>query len=295
MNKPITHISLSIIFPNLNGRKADLYDLLESIKDSSFLKKKLEVIMVDNGSSKTSLLDIKKSYPWLKVIELNSNYGFAKAVNIGVKTCRGSYIFVTNNDVILKYDCLKLLVNFLKHNPSVGIVGGRVYQAKTTKKILYSALKYNFYTGLFKTLPDVDNTQVTDWVPGSGLCCSKKLWLKLSGFDEDFFFTGEDLDFCLRTRKLGYKIIYFPQAIMWHQNGGTVNRKQFINFKYYYGYRGKFRLIFKHGNMFQIITSIILQFFFYTPYRLIILGEKSLIPLIRAFLWNIKYSLKIYE
>ena len=120
------------------------------------------------------------------------------------------------------------------------------------------------------------------------MCFSKWLWESLDGFDEGFFFTGEDADFCLRATKAGYKSIQLPNLDIKHKDGMTINRSEMSYFKYYEGYKSKFRLILKHANILQIITSFILQFAVYMPYRAIVIREKSTIPLLQAFLFNIK-------
>lgn len=280
--------SISIIFPNYNGNKENLTSLLQSIQKSVYPKQKITVTLVDNDSTDDSVLFIKRKFPWVNIIKLGKNYGFAKAVNKGAKKSKEEYFFITNNDVVLEKNCLKNLIEYLLTHPQVGIIGGKTYRMNPPDKILYSAYKYNFYTGLFTMAKDADKIQEADWIPGCGMCCGRPLWEKLGGFDEDFFFTGEDLDFCLRAKYEGYKILYYPKAILWHSDGSTINLSKFSYFKYYEGYKSKFRLILKHASILQISLAFILQFAVYLPYRTIILREKSTIPLLQAFLWNMK-------
>jgi len=280
--------SVSIIFPNYNGNKKNLTALLQSIQKSVYPKQKITVTLVDNGSTDDSVLFVKRKFPWVNIIKLGKNYGFAKAVNKGAKKSKEEYFFITNNDVVLEKNCLKNLIEYLLTHPQVGIIGGKTYRMNPPDKILYSAYKYNFYTGLFTMAKDADKIQEADWIPGCGMCCGRPLWEKLGGFDEDFFFTGEDLDFCLRAKYEGYKILYYPKAILWHSDGSTINLPEFSYFKYYESYKSKFRLILKHAGILQISLAFILQFAVYLPYRTIILREKSTIPLLQAFLWNLR-------
>lgn len=288
--KPLHLPSLSIIFPNLNGNKKDLVQLFQSIQNSNYPKEMIEVILVDNGSKNellngikniTSMTRIKK----MTIIKNKTNLGFAKAVNQGVNKSVGEYLFITNNDIVLEKNCLNNLIRFLLKQPNVGIVGGKTYR-KYTHTIIHPAPHYNFYTGLFHDAKDPQKTQQADWIPGSGFCCSKNLFEKLGGFDEEFFFTYEDFDFCLRAKRKGYQVIYYPKAVLWHRDGATINKKEFAFFKYYQGYRGKLRLLIKHASLLQILTSFLLQFFIFAPYRRLVLGEKSFIPLLHALFWN---------
>lgn len=273
--------SLSIIFPNFDGDKKDIMRLLQSIQDSNYPKGRIEVIIVDNGSTDDSLGIIGN----FQLIRNKTNLGFAKAVNQGVKKSIGEYLFITNNDIVLEKNCLNNLIQFLLKHPNVGIAGGKTYRT-ATHIVIHPAPRYNFYTGIFKDAKDPEKTQEADWISGSGICCSKALFKKLDGFDEGFFFIYEDLDLCLRAKQKGYKIVYYPKAILWHKDGATINKKEFSFFKYYQGYKGKLRLLIKHASPLQIFTSFMLQIFIFAPYRQIILGEKSFLPLLHALWWN---------
>lgn len=288
MNRANNNPSLSIIFPNWNGNKQDLLLLLNSIKQSNYIKNKLEVVMVDNGSTDDSVEFVSQRFPWVKIIKLPKNFGFAKAVNIGIKQSTNEFLFITNNDVRLDKNCLDYLVQFLDNNPWVGVVGGKIYNQKYKKRILSAALSYNFFTGRFTMSKRLNKLQEVDWVAGCGMLCSKALWKKLRGFDEDFFFTGEELDFCLRAQYLGLKNIYYPKAYLWHKGGSTSGRVELFRFKYYEEYKSKLRLIFKHGNFLQMLSAFSLQFFLFTPYRVLILKEGNLMLFIKALIWNLK-------
>lgn len=280
---------VSIIFPNYNGGQQPL-DCLTSIRKLNYPKEKIGVIVVDNNSKDGSDLAIKEKFPEVKLIKNKQNLGFAKAVNLAIKFTSSEYIFVTNNDVIFDKNCFANLVKFAKEHPEVGVTGPVVFPAKKNakkkgKELPIKSLQYNLYTGLFK---ESEKAGETDWIAGVGMFFSKELWTKLGGLDEGFFFTFEDLDFCLRVKKSGLEVIHNPEAVIWHKGGSTVNMPHLRYFKYYQSYKSKFRFILKHGNLLQIISVFLLQFAVFTPYRFLILGEKSFVPMVDAFLWNLK-------
>lgn len=276
---------ISIVFPNLNGSNL-MIDCLKSIQNLNYPKSKIETIVVDNHSIDGSQQKIKRSYPHIKLIENKANFGFAKAVNQAIEYSRSTLIFVTNNDVVLERNCLKVLSNYLITHKNVGIVGPYVH---SQKKILHSFLTFNFYTGFIKKKVSNSKEVESDWIEGSGMLFKRTLWEKLGGFDEGFFFIFEDLDFCTRAAKIGYKIISLKDAIIQHKVGATVNRKEMLTLKYYEGYKSKFRFLLKHASVAQIITALGLQFAIYTPYRFLIIREPSLIPLIRATVWTLTH------
>lgn len=292
MNNPLPKVS--IIFPNYNGGRLNL-DCLQSIEKLNYPKEKIETIVVDNGSTDESDIKIKSKFRNVKLIKNKQNLGFAKAINIGAKIAKGSFLLITNNDIIIDKDCVGNLVNFLQKTPSVGIIGPAIYDLKNPQKILGYPLRYHFYLGTFTNLPFINSPQEVDWVQGCSLLCWAKLFKKLGGFDEGFFFTGEELDFCFRAKKIGYKTVYYPNAKIWHAGGTTINQPAMENFKYLEGYKSKFRLLFKHATLLQIATALTLQFLIFTPYRTLILREKSLVPAIRAFIWNLANLPKTFK
>lgn len=278
---------VSVIFPNLNGDRKLLSALFKSIEKSNYPKDKVETVMVDNNSTDGSKEFVKKKFPQVKVISLKKNYGFAKAVNIGIENSKGTYLFITNSDVELEKNCLANLIKFLLQNPKVGVVGGKVNDYKNRRQISCSALAYSFSTGNFVMSKKINQIQNSDWVIGCSMCTSRSLWKKLSGFDEKFFFSGEELDFCLRAKYAGYKIIYNPHGLLWHVGGATIKKPKHRKLSFEI-YKSKLRIILKHGSISEIFTAILLQFFFFLPYRTLFLGDNSFSPLTKATIWNLK-------
>lgn len=286
--------TVSIVFPILNGI-GDTLRCLKSIQVLNYPLDKLEVIIFDNGSSDNSAKIIKKNYPQVgkaflrvRIISSKKNLGFAKAVNLALQKARGKYFFITNNDVLLGKDSILDLVSYLLQNSEVGIVGPKIYNLNRPKEILGRPLSYHFAIGVFTQGKATEESTAVDWVQGCGLCIAKSLWQTLHGFDEGFFFMGEELDLCLRAKHLGFKVVYYPKATIWHAGGATINNPKLQYFKFYQGYKSKFRLIIKHGSPFEIISALFFQLFLFTPYRSLILREKSFIPLVKALYWNIK-------
>ena len=278
---------LSVVFPNLNGDKQELKTLLSSIRISNFPKDKLEIIMVDNGSTNESCAYVAKNFKEVQIVKLDKNYGFSKAVNLCTKGAKGKYIFVTNDDVKVEKNCLKNLVETMGNDPKIGIIGCKAFDFKKPKVVVSNALKYNFYTGSFKMTKDNGKLQIADWVAGFAIAFPKTVWQTLGGFDEGFFFSSEELDLCLRAKKAGFKIIYNPNAIVWHGGSTTIRRPEYLDFFIKIRYQGKIRLILKHCNPLQILTSLTCQYLF-AIYKSQVLKEKSIRPILEATIWNLK-------
>ncbi len=284
MNKKPT---ISIICPSWNPNKRPLSIFLNSVKKSKYPKKNLETIIIDNGSTDKSVEFVRKKFPWVKIIKLDKNYGYPKAANIGIAKSKGDYIFIANNDIEFEKNCLINLADYLLNNPKTGEVGGRIYDYYKRDKIMGTPLSYNLFTGKFKTSGDYNKPQEAQWI--SGLCMfPKKLFNSLGGFDDNFFYSGDDLDFSLRLGYKGFKVIYFPEAILWHMGGATINKSDLRNFKAYNLYKSRLRILFKHGFLLEIVAGLLFDIFISLPFKLLIQKRNNILIFAKALVWNLK-------
>lgn len=282
-NNPI----ISIICPSWNPDKRAFSIFLNSVKKSRYPKNKLETIIIDNGSIDDSISFLKKKFPWVRIIRLKENYGYPKAANIGIAESKGEYIFIANNDIELEKNCLENLISYLLNHPEAGEVGGRIYDYYKRNKIMGTPLSYNLCTGQFKTSGDYNKTQEAVWI--SGLCMfSKKLFNKLGGFDEDFFYSGDDLDFCLRLGYKGLRVVYFPDAVLWHMGGQTINKPDLSNFKIYNIHKSRLRILFKHGFVWEIIAGLLFEVLVSIPFKLLIQRTNNIPIFFKALVWNLR-------
>ena len=224
-------VSLSIVIPNYKG-----YDLLEkciaSIRASS--KEDYEIIVVDNGSMDVlEKLEELNGTEKIKVIFLNENAGFSKAVNIGIKEAKGELIAVLNNDTkVDNYWVENVLDAFDKHK-DVFFITSKILQLNDRKLIddvgdvlllhgKTSKIGYN----------EIDAGQYDEkrFVFGaSGAACvyRKEFFNNVGYFDEDFFSYLEDVDLSFRANLYGLKCLYVPDAVVYHigsaSTGSTYN------------------------------------------------------------------------
>lgn len=277
--------TVSIIFPNYNGGNEPL-DCLKSINKLKFNKEKIEIIVVDNNSTDNSDINIRKKYPLVKLIKMKRNYGFAKAVNIGISKSHGDYIFIANDDLIFEENSLQIMVDYQTSNKQTGLVGGKIYYKYSPHKIASSGFFMNKWTGNIFRAKQVDKIKEPDWCQGCAILVPKQVLNKVGLLDPSYTLSFDDYDLCLRIKKAGYKIIYLPKAIFWHGESLTVNKNK--PFKYYHWYKSKFRFILKHFPLINIISIFLFQFLIVMPYRVLILRDGRLLPFTRGIYWNIK-------
>lgn len=220
---------ISIIIPNFNGKHH-----LESCLPSLYIQshKDFEIIIIDNGSTDTSVDYIKKNYPDIKIIELGKNYGFAKAVNIGIKYTLqnkyNKYILLLNNDIECDKHFISELLKGFK-NESIGSVGGKMLNYYKRNIIDDTGIQLKFKSPPrprgHNTLDEhqYDNEEYIFGACGGAAIYKREVFDKIGKFDEDFVSYYEDVDFSFKLQYFGYKCLYNPKAICYHKRGGTAS------------------------------------------------------------------------
>jgi len=209
---------ISIVIVNYNGIKW-LKNCLDSLYKQNYTN--YEIILVDNCSSDGSCEFVKSSYPDVKLLRLDKNYGFAKANNIALKYTKGEYLLFLNNDTIVQDGWLERLVKAALENPEYKILASVQLPdqegGKTRDLMVYfDASLYSPESGTEKN--------IVDSAFASGACfLIHKDWLKEVGylFDEFYFMAAEDLDLSLRTLFAGGKIGYVMDSKLIHFVGGS--------------------------------------------------------------------------
>jgi len=187
-----------------------------------------ELILVDNASKDDTwkaIQDLQKKYPNIKAIHNEQNMGFAKGNNQGLKIAKGEYICYLNNDTIPQWGWLERMIDVLENNPKVGIVGARLYFNKDDKgawKVQHAGVTFKGgepeHIGRYQEDKEVRGIGIQEIEATTGACMLVRK--KLARFNEDFI-KGyyEDIDLCLRTRELGYKIVINHEARLIHFEG----------------------------------------------------------------------------
>jgi len=226
---------VSVVIPNYNGKEL-LKQCLKSIYTLYPIPYTLEIIVVDNGSKDSSAEFVEKFFSKVKIIKLDKNYGFARAVNKGIKASKGEYIALLNNDTKVDKNWLAELAKAAKENPKVNIFASNIL-FWDGKRIDSQGIEF-FWKGkaeqvnhgeIYNPKPTTQNPQPTFGACAAAVLYRKKIFEKLGYFDEDFFAYLEDVDFSLRAHLTGEKCLFVPKAIVYHRGGAT--RKRMGNFK----------------------------------------------------------------
>lgn len=261
-------ISISIILVTYNSGEY-IEGSLESIFKQGF--KDYEVIVVDNGSEDDTRLIIKNKYHSLQLIENTDNYGPSKARNQGIAISSGEFILCLDSDVILEKDFLLNIYNSLRYRDEIGAVQPKVL--KMDKKFIYTT---GIYLSKARRFFDIGRGQIDNgrfsrerdiFGPSSAAALYRRKMLddiSVGGeyFDEDFFFLVEDIDVAWRAKRLGWKSIFWPEAVCYH-SGNSSRSDRF--FRQYLSFRNRYLLMFKN----DCIEDIFRIAFFIFPYDIL--------------------------
>ena len=217
-------MKVSVITPNYNGVEfLDKY--FKSLDgDSEYIG---EVIIIDNGSSDSSLEYIEKNsfnFP-VEVIKNNKNLGFAPAVNQGISMSKFDYIFSLNNDTELKKGSIKAMLDLIGEN-DVFSVQAKMLQANNKGLIDDAGDEYNLLGWTKKIGENQDSDKFSQVFEIFSSCAGAALYKKsvfdeIGLFDDNFFAYMEDVDLAIRSQIYGYKNLLCPDAIVYHIGSAT--------------------------------------------------------------------------
>lgn len=230
-------MDISVIVVNWNG--GDLFrECLASLlgKGSGLA---IEVIVVDNASTDGSAEMVEREYPGFRLIRNDRNLGFATANNLAIKQSSGKYVALVNSDVKVLPGCFEELCAYLDGNPEVGCVGPRVLNPDLTLQDscrrfpgLWNTICSA--TGLATAFPRCkafsgehmvyfahDRVSRVDGLVGCFWMVRRAALDDVGLLDEAFFMYAEDVDWCRRSWRAGWPVVFVPSASAIHYRAGS--------------------------------------------------------------------------
>lgn len=247
-------MKVAVVIVNWN-LKEDTLECLSSLSRLKLADMELVTIIVDNGSNDGSAAAFRAKFPKVKVIENKKNLGFTGGNNIGIDYVlkdQVDYVWLLNNDTVVDKSALFFLLSVFKDD-RVGIAGSKIYfyrgrefhreryQPSQQGKVIWYAGGLIDWRNMYATHRGVDAVDQgqfdeiieTEFVTGCSMLISDKVFQTIGKLDERFFLYLEDLDFCLRAKRAGFKLVYVPQAVVWHKNAGSTGRAGNLLHQYY--------------------------------------------------------------
>jgi N-acetylglucosaminyl-diphospho-decaprenol L-rhamnosyltransferase len=238
-------IDLSIIVVAYSVKEL-MDECLTAVKNSTDSLAK-EIIYVDNGSTDGSVEMVKAKFPEVIVIESPLNLGFIRANNLAYTKASGKYILMLNSDAFVGKETLQKTCDFMEQHADCGVLGVRLLgrDGKLQPSARYEVTPWRIFLAKmgwinnnFSFLKGIDNMQQNhnrmiecDWVPGCYLLTRKKIIDEMGFFlRQDFFMYYDDADICLRIKRKGWKVIFYPEDIV-HIGGGNAEKMDKITEK----------------------------------------------------------------
>jgi GT2 family glycosyltransferase len=278
-------MDVSIVIVAWNVKRL-LSECLQSVYDET-KGIEFEIIYVDNGSSDGSVQMVREQFPEVVIIENSDNKGFIRANNQAIEIARGRYVLLLNSDTIILRNAIAKVVAFADQHPEAAVVGCRVLNPDHTLQgncfRFYSTLNMIF-DALFlsRAFPnsrlfgrktyggfDYQSAKEVDVVVGCFSLVRREAIRQVGMMDETFFVYGDDIDWCWRFVKAGWKVWYTPAAEIIHYGGQTTRQSP-----------NAFTL--------QLFGAYLLNVRKHYPYRTFLVSRMltALHCLIRAFYWS---------
>ncbi len=253
---------VSIIIVSYNGWSY-LRECLASLKKVTYPK--VEIIVVDNGSLDGTVEHLKKQFPRVIIVAQKENLGFAAANNIGYKKAKGEYILFLNNDTKATPSFLTNLIQVIEHDPSIGGVQAKLllmdrpsYLDSVGSFLTYHGFLYHYGVNK-KDSPRYDKQIPVFAAKGACMLFGKSTLdaVVLDGnvFDPRYFAYFEETDLCHRVWLSGKRIVFVPEAIVYHKMGAT-NVKLNNGLIQYHSFKNRVSAYIKNYNAFHLVTLL---------------------------------------
>jgi GT2 family glycosyltransferase len=244
----------------------------------------VEIIVVDNNSSDGSQEMIEQKFPEVRVISNKDNVGFSKANNQGVTEAKGEYILILNPDTVLAEDTIELVLNFAETKDKLGVIGvqfidgtGKLLpECKRNIPTLKIASEKLFGKSANYYANQIDENEIAkvDILTGAFMLIKRSVFNKVSGFDEDYFMFGEDIDLSYKILNAGYQNYYFGESTILHYKGESTVK----DISYLKNFYGAMQLFYKS----HFIENKILNFAIKMAFRFLVVfrsfKNKTTIP-----------------
>lgn len=254
---------IRVVIPTFN-RSVDLAACLQSLALAGLDGD--DIIVVDNASTDDTVSCLRIGYPFVQLICLPENRGATGAANAGfdLALSQGAdFVLRLDSDTLVAPDFLGPLLRTIQSDSQIGVVSPKIYYADPPDEIWYAgAMAKPLTFGAKghrheKDSPENSQLQEVDYIWAAAMLIRREVLLATSGFDLDFFVYYEEVDFCERVRKLGYRMMFVPSSFVWHKVGSSANNA----WTAYHWNRSKMLLYRKHSkNKLHLFMLVIYSF-----------------------------------
>jgi GT2 family glycosyltransferase len=255
--------SVAVIVLNWNGTD-DTLECLQSLAGLDYPR--YEIIVVDNGSQPSPRAALTPACPTGTYIATGTNLGYAGGNNVGIRhaLARGhAYVFVLNNDTVVEPDVLRQAVGVARGDPAIAAVGVKILAWERPGRVWVAYGEVTYHQSLVRLVgwdePDdgrFDTQRDVEWVPGTAMLLSRAALETVGGFDEHFFAYHEDVDWCTRARRHGFRVVFAPQGRIVHKGNRSSGGSGYVTPRQYLAGRNMVLYLRKHATRLQALKFI---------------------------------------
>lgn len=279
-------VDVSIIIVSYNTRDLLLQciaSVLESLEeaeaagrlsvDARAISRGYEIIAVDNASTDSSAAALRRYFPQVRLIANDFNRGFAAANNQATAVSQGRHLLFLNPDTLVKHNAITELIRFLNRYPRVGVVTGQLIQPNGSRqhsafhfptlwmafldsfplsyRLTNSALNGRYSPAAYRRPFEIDHPL------GACMMVRREVVARVGPLSEDFFLYCEEIDWCMRIKRDGWRIFCLPQATFVHYGGQSTRQEPDRSFLELW--RSRLLLFRKHYNPFyRVLVKVIM-------------------------------------
>jgi len=286
-------MSVCVVIVNYNGG-ATLTECVRALLASTV---KVGIIVSDNGSQDDSIAFLRASVtdaPQLSIVENGENLGFAKANNVALARCRNDYVLVLNPDCIVEPDVLEHMIEVMEQHPEAGIGTCLIVNPDGSEQAgcrrlvptpwrsmvrvlhLHRIIKNHprFRSFMMADLPLPRAPEPVEAISGAFMFARRAAFEAVGLMDENYFLHCEDLDWCMRFRQAGWKILFVPQVRVVHWKGlSTEAHPVFCEFHKHHGMVRFYNKFFRHqypgALMVLVVMAVWMRFFAITAWFMV--------------------------
>jgi GT2 family glycosyltransferase len=261
--------SVAVVILNWNGKDL-MTRFLPSVLKSKYGN--LQLIVGDNASTDGSVEFLENNYPEIRVIRNDQNYGFAEGYNRVLEKVEATYYILLNSDVEVPENWITPVIEVMEADERIAAAQPKIKWQLDKSKFEYAGAAggfldvnaFPFCRGRIFNVIETDLGQYNDdkeifWASGAAFFIKSKQWQESGGLDADLFAHMEEIDLCWRLKNLGYKIVFCPDAEVYHVGGGTLNEES--PYKLFLNFRNNLMIMQKNLPFREAITGITVRMF----------------------------------
>lgn len=247
---------VGVVVLDWNGGPDTLEAVASVVADRGDLD--LDVIVVDNASREPVLDEVRRRHPGVRTLASPRNEGYAGGNNLGIRLALeggARWVLVLNNDAVLRPGALRALVDTARADPAIAAVGATILRAEDPARLWLAWGEISWRQSLVRLVgagaadgPRWSGSRDVPWVSGCAILLSRGAIERIGAFDEEYFAYHEEVDWCVRAREAGMRVVWQPAAVVLHRGQASSGGPVYVSRRQYLAARNMVRFVAAHAS-----------------------------------------------